>query len=143
MNAETEKPKIRQVIEDWLRASREGNTDAVLELMAEDVAFLQPGQDPMLGREAFAIASRAASGKIRLEEATPRIREIVVLGDYAYCWNHLDLKFTTLETGAVEQRSGDVLSIFRKETDGRWVLFRDANLLAPPPEPRQPDRAIK
>lgn len=131
MNSESEKQKIRQVIEDWLKASREGDTDAVLPLMAEDVTFLLPGQEPIVGRDGFAVASRAAAGKIRLIEATPRIREIVVMGDCAYCWNHLTLKFAGLTDGQIQERSGDILSIFRKEPDGRWVLLRDANLLAP------------
>jgi uncharacterized protein (TIGR02246 family) len=129
MTAESEKLKIRQVIEDWLKASKEGNMEAVLPLMAEDVIFLQPGQEPMVGREAFAVASRAAAGTIRLVEATPHIREIVILGDFAYCWNCLDLKFATQVGDGFQQRIGDVLSIFRKEPDGRWVIFRDANLL--------------
>lgn len=129
MNAEPEKLKIRQVIEAWLKATKAGDTEAVLKLMAEDVTFLLPGQEPMVGREGFAIASRAAAGKIRLVEATPHIREIVVMGEYAYCWNHLDLQFATQAGDDVQQRSGDVLSIFRKESDGSWVIFRDANLL--------------
>jgi len=133
MNSESEKQKIRQVIEEWLKASREGNTEAVLPLMAEDVTFLLPGQEPIVGREGFAVLSRATAGKFRLVEATPRIREIVVMGDYAYCWNHLDLKFAVASEGSTQQRSGDVLSIFRKEPDGRWVIFRDANLLTVQP----------
>jgi uncharacterized protein (TIGR02246 family) len=131
MNPESEKQKIRQVIEDWLQASRDGNTEAIQQLMAEDVIFLQPGVDPLVGREAFAVASRAATGTIRLVEATPHIREIVVMGDLAYCWNCLDLKFATQAGDGFQRRNGDVLSIFRKEPDGRWVLFRDANLLTP------------
>ncbi len=131
MSVELEKQKIRQVIEDWLKYSKEGNTEEVLKLMAEDVAFLLPDQEPMLGRESFAIASRAAGGKLRLVEATPHIREIVVAGDYAYCWNHLHLWFASLADGRTSRRAGDVLSVFRKEPDGRWVIFRDANLLTP------------
>ena len=29
------------------------------------------------------------------------------------------------------RRSGYTLTLLRKEPDGRWVLFRDANLLTP------------
>jgi hypothetical protein len=32
---------------------------------------------------------------------------------------------------AMLKRSGYTLSILRKEEDGRWLLVRDANLLAP------------
>jgi len=130
MNSESEKQKIRQVIAEWLRASQAGDTEAVLRLMAEDAVFLLPGQEPMRGRAAFAAASRASAGKVRLLAATPEIREITITGDYAYCWNHLALKFATPD-GKEQSRAGDVLSVFRKELDGRWVIFRDANLLTP------------
>ena len=36
---------------------------------------------------------------------------------------------TPLQGGVTTRREGNVLSVFRKEPDGRWVLFRDANLL--------------
>jgi ketosteroid isomerase-like protein len=36
---------------------------------------------------------------------------------------------TPTEGGDAMRRAGPVLSVFRKEPDGRWVLFRDANLL--------------
>src|SRR5438045_3170980 len=90
MNAELEKQKIRQVIEAWLQASKEGKTEALLPLMAEDVVFLLPGQEPMRGRDAFVVASKSSGGKFRLVEATPEIREIHLTGDFAICWNHLD-----------------------------------------------------
>lgn len=44
--------------------------------------------------------------------------------------NHLDLTITP-EGGTPARRAGYTLTILRKQTDGRWVLTRDANLLAP------------
>jgi uncharacterized protein (TIGR02246 family) len=61
MNDEQEKQKIRAVIESWIRASMNDDLDTVLSLMAEDVVFLLPGQQPMLGRNAFAESSRSAA----------------------------------------------------------------------------------
>ena len=40
---------------------------------------------------------------------------------------------TPPEGGDAMRRAGPVLSVFRREPDGRWVLFRDANLLAATP----------
>jgi uncharacterized protein (TIGR02246 family) len=128
MNQEIEKQKIREVIETWMRASAEGDLERVLSLMAPDVVFLLPGQEPMRGREAFATASRAAIGKVRFE-GKPEIQEIQIAGDFAFCWNYLSLTVTPLPDGAPKQRAGHILSVFRKEPDGRWVLHRDANLL--------------
>jgi uncharacterized protein (TIGR02246 family) len=129
MNEEHEKQKIREVIDTWLRASAEGDLERVLSLMAEDVVFLLPGQEPMRGRDAFAAASRSMTGKVRFE-GTPEIQEIHIAGNYTFCWNYLTVKVTPLPDGPAKRSAGDILSVFRKEPDGRWVLFRDANLLA-------------
>ena len=128
MNDENEKQKIRDVIDTWIKASSENDLDRVLPLMAEDVIFLLPGQPPMRGRAAFAAASRANAGKIRFE-GRPDIQEIQIAGDFAFCWNHLSVTVTPLSTGVPNHLAGNILSIFRKEPDGRWVLYRDANML--------------
>ena len=120
--------KIREVIATWMRATAEGDLERVLSLMAEDVVFLIAGQPPMRGREAFAAASHSVEGKFRFE-GKPEIQEIHIAGDYAYCWNHLSVTITPLQGGPPSRRAGHILSVFRKEPDGRWVLFRDANML--------------
>ncbi|HEY2827299.1 MAG TPA: SgcJ/EcaC family oxidoreductase, partial [Pirellulales bacterium] len=63
MNDEEDKQRIREVIDNWLRASKDGDLETVLSLMAEDVVFLRPGCEPMRGREGFAAASRGMAGK--------------------------------------------------------------------------------
>jgi uncharacterized protein (TIGR02246 family) len=128
MNEEQDKQKIQEVIANWMRASAEGDLDRVLSLMAEDVVFLLAGQPPMRGRDAFAAAFRSAVGQVRIE-GKPDIQEIQVMGAYAFCWNQLSLTVTPLAGGPPKQRAGPILSVFRKEPDGRWVLFRDANML--------------
>jgi uncharacterized protein (TIGR02246 family) len=129
MNDAQEEQKIHGVIDTWMRASAENDLQTVLSLMAEDVVFLLPGRAPLIGRAAFAAASAAMAGKVKFE-GKPQIQEVRILGDYAICWNHLSITATPVDGGKVVQREGDVLSIFRKEPDGHWVLFRDANLLA-------------
>jgi uncharacterized protein (TIGR02246 family) len=120
--------KIREVVTTWMRATEEGNLETVLSLIAEDAVFLLPDQPPMRGREAFAGALRSALGQVRIE-GKPDIQEIHVAGDYAFCWNELSLTATPLQGGPAQRRAGPTLSVFRKERDGRWILFRDANML--------------
>ncbi len=128
MNDEQEKQKIREVIDTWMHASAEGNLQLVLSLMAEDVVFLLPGRPPMRGKEGFAAAS-GTQGKMKIE-GKPEIQEIQIAGDFAFCWNYLALRITPLQEGAEPMsRAGHILSVFRKEADGRWLLYRDANLL--------------
>ena len=116
---------IRNLVETWMAASKVGDIAAVLSLMADDVIFMVPGREPF-GREAFAAASDAMKN-VRIE-GSAEIRELKVLGDWAYIRNYLDMTITP-EGGEPVKRSGWTLTILRKQ-DGRWRLARDANLLA-------------
>jgi len=121
---------IRDLIADWQRAVAAGDLTRLLGMMAEDVVFLVAGSPPMRGREAFATAFRTGMQHIRIESSIT-IQEIQIAGDFAYCMSHLSVIVTPLQGGAPMRRSGYTLTIFRREADGRWFLFRDANLLTP------------
>jgi uncharacterized protein (TIGR02246 family) len=121
---------IRNLIETWLRATREGDVDTVLDLMTPDVVFLVPGQPPLVGRETFADALRAVLGKHAVESASD-IEEIVVSGDLAYCRTRLKVTVTGKHDRLPMLRSGHTLSILRRCDDGKWRLARDANLVVP------------
>jgi uncharacterized protein (TIGR02246 family) len=120
---------IRNVITSWLQATAAGDVDAILPLMAEDVVFLLPGQSPMRGRDSFATGLRGALTHFSVTGVS-EIQEIQISGNLAYCWNHLTVTMTP-RTGnqPPKRRSGNVLSIFRKEPAGNWVICRDANML--------------
>ena len=118
---------IRDLIATWMSASQAGDTDKVLSLMTDDVVFMVPGQEPF-GKAAFAAASQDMQGA-RIE-GTSDIRELQVLGDWAYLRGHLRIAVTP-PGGTTVQRAGYTLTILRKEADGKWRLARDANLLTP------------
>lgn len=123
---------IRALVTTWLEASAAGDLPRVLELMAEDVVFLAAGRPPMRGKDAFAAASRALEGRTRIE-GTAEIQEVRVFGDWAYCWNQLTLRVHPVGSEATTELRGPALSVFRKQADGTWVIFRDANMVGPAP----------
>jgi uncharacterized protein (TIGR02246 family) len=118
---------IRDLVEQWMTATRNGDTATVLSLMADDVVFMVPGKEPF-GKEAFAAASSQAAN-VQFDGRYD-IEELQVLGDWAYLRNYIDL---TVRPDGVppSHRAGYTLTIFRKLPGGRWVLSRDANLLTP------------
>ena len=118
--------KIRDLIAEWMRASKAGETDKVLALMADDVVFLVAGQKPF-GKAEFAAASRAMQGKVQVDGVST-VEEVEILGDWAFCRTHLAVA-ATMPDGKAMRRSGYTLSILRKQPAGNWVLARDANLL--------------
>ena len=116
---------IRQVVETWMTASKNGDLARVLDLMTDDVVFMVPGQEPF-GKQAFSDASTGMAGTTM--EGTSEIVEIQVLGNWAYIRNRIDLTATPPGGGSV-RRSGYTLTLLRKEPDGQWRLARDANLM--------------
>jgi uncharacterized protein (TIGR02246 family) len=120
---------IRNLVESWHRATAAGDVDTVLTLMADDAIFLVAGRPPMRGRSVFERGLRNLLSRNRIN-SMGEIQEIVVSGDLAYCWSVLAVRVTPLAGGAATVRSGNALSILRKQSDGSWVVVRDANLLS-------------
>jgi uncharacterized protein (TIGR02246 family) len=117
---------IRGLVATWLSASKAGDTEKVLSLMADDVVFLVAGHPPMRGKAAFAAAQSDLKG-VDLE-ASSNIQEIKVLGDWAYIWTDLSVVITAKNGGATIKRAGNTLSVLHKQ-NGSWVIARDANML--------------
>ncbi len=116
---------IRDLISTWMAATKAGDQATVLSLMTDDVVFMVPGQQPF-GKEAFAAASRGMQG---VEFAgTSEVIELQVIGDWAWIRTRLRVVITP-PGGKQMARSGYTLSVLRKQSDGRWLLARDANLL--------------
>jgi uncharacterized protein (TIGR02246 family) len=118
---------IRELVATWMEATRAGDSKTVLSLMTEDVVFLVAGQ-PVMRKAGFAAAQSGQSGM--KFEGTSDIQEIKVLGDWAFMWTRLKVVATPPDGHAIT-RAGYTLSILKKE-NGKWLLARDANLLAPP-----------
>ena len=112
-----------------MAATKAGDIETVLSLMSDDVVFLIPGQ-PVMRKAGFAAAARAQAGKDAAKfDGTSEIQEITVLGDWAFMWTRLSVTMTPPGTGQPVTRSGHTLTILRKQ-GGKWLLARDANLLA-------------
>jgi uncharacterized protein (TIGR02246 family) len=126
---EPDERAIREVHKIWMDAVNAGNLDCLLALMAHDAVFLNPGRPPF-GPEGFPDGFSAAHRQYQIC-CKSELEEIVVAGEMAYtrCRDSLTL---APRSGAEATRfAGDRISIYRKQSDGRWLLARDANTLTP------------
>ena len=102
---------IRELIATWMSASKARDIDTVLGLMTDDVVFMVPGREPF-GKQEFAAASKGMKD-IRLEGRS-EIRELEVLGNWAYLRSYLEVEITPPGGNAVKH-AGYTLTIMRKE----------------------------
>ena len=115
---------IREVVAQWLSATKAGDLETVLSLMSDDALFLTPGAEPF-GKKEFAASSEGMKGMAF--EGHSDIREIQVFGDWAWMHNHLTIKMGE----PAKSLSGHTLTIFKKNAEGKWQLARDANFVQP------------
>jgi uncharacterized protein (TIGR02246 family) len=120
---------IRQVMAEWLAATAAADPARLRPLLAEDVIFLTPGQPPMQGREFFLTGMASGLAQMDIQPAG-EILELVVAGEWAWQRARLTVTVTPRHGGPTHRRSGETLTILHREAGGRWVIARDANLLA-------------
>ena len=125
---QNDEKEIRKLVDTWISASKAGDLETVLSLMTDDVVFLTPGQPPMIGKEAFAAASKAQSQQPFEIDGVSDIQEIQVFGDWAYMWTKLSVAVTPMKGAKPIRRAGHTLTILKKQ-EGKWLLARDANIL--------------
>src|SRR6266436_1442021 len=118
---------IRGLVDKWLIASEKGDLPTMLNLLADDVIFMVPNKEPF-GKEEFSQSYEEPKGAKMKTESD--IREIKIIGDWAWMRNFLRVTFTEAN-GESSKHSGYVLTILNKRPDGSWMIERDANLLIP------------
>ncbi len=126
----SDEDQIRALVAAWMKATQAGDVDAVLGLMADDAVFLLPGRPPMHKPEFAAQARAQQQGAAPVFEGSSDIREVQVAGDWAFAWAALRVRVTPPGGKATLERAGHTLTVFHRQ-QGRWLLARDANLLAP------------
>ena len=125
----SDEQKIKQLIEQWRRCTEAGDVEGLLALTADHAVFLTPGSAPIT-KAAFAASFRKMSAKARIEPRQ-QVKDLGISGDLAYAWSHMTVTFIPKAGGGVRtERSGHVLSIFRRNSDGSWQLARAAKLIA-------------
>ncbi len=121
--------QIREVHSTWIDAVNAGDLARLLTLVADDVVFLNPGQEPF-GRTEFSANFSAAQRQVRVA-CVSELEEVVVAGEVAYTRSRDSLSVTPRGGSEATQLAGHRITVYRKQPDGRWLLARDAHTLSP------------
>ena len=122
---ESDERALREVHTAWIDAVNAGDLARLLNLMAADAVFLNPGRESF-GREGFPAGFSAAHQQSRVR-CISELEEVVVDGDLAYTLCRDSLSVTPRAGGGATKLAGHRLTIYRQQPDGRWLLARDAH----------------
>ena len=118
---------IRNLQQDWLKATAKKDLPAIMNMMADDIVFLTPGQQPF-GKKEFAAGFEMM--KQVAVHGSAVMDEVVIFGDLAYALSRLEISITP-PASETKHLAGYTLAVYRKLADSRWVLARDANMVMP------------
>ncbi len=125
---EPDERAIREVHSTWIDAVNAGDLVCLLSLMADDAVFLNPGEAPF-GRDGFSPGFSAAHQQARIN-CVSELEDIVVVGEVAYTLSRDSLSVIPRAGGEAAQLAGHRITVYRKQSDGRWLLARDAHTLS-------------
>jgi uncharacterized protein (TIGR02246 family) len=118
---------IREAISKWLSASKEGDSQTLAEMLDDDVLFVVLARPPF-GKKEFLAAS---TGKPYQFSSTVDVTEVVVNSDWALTRVRLAIEVTATKGARAARFAGPTMSVWRKSEAGRWLIWRDANMVAP------------
>lgn len=118
---------IRDTIHKWLEATKAGDSETLEGMLDDDVLFVVQGRPPFGKREFFA-GDRGAPYRF---ESKVAIHEVVVHGDWALTRVDLELEMMLTKDSIRMKLAGPTMSVWRKASSGQWLIWRDANMVAP------------
>jgi uncharacterized protein (TIGR02246 family) len=118
---------IRGTIAKWLVASKEGDMQALAAILDDDMLFVVLGRPPF-GKQEFLAAS---PGKPYAFDADFEVSEVVVNGNWVLTRVQLAIEVTATKGAMTVQFKGPTMTVWRKSAAGRWLIWRDANMVAP------------
>jgi len=130
----SDEQEIRELFNNWIISTTEGNLELARQCIAEDAVFFVPGVGEM-NKETFAQGAAGGSPEDSPFEfdLDSKLRELKVFGNQAYLWIESTLVMSPKNGDPATKMAGHSLSILEKR-DGRWQIIRDANTLTAVPE---------
>jgi ketosteroid isomerase-like protein len=108
----------------YLKAINDGDITALSSLTDEDHIALPPGAAPLVGKAANDAVNGRTYQQAKIDERWTPL-ETVIDGNLAYQRGSFTATATPKNGGAIRTISGSFLRIYRRQSDGSWVMTRD------------------
>ena len=126
---------IENVLSAYEQALNAADTDAVMELYAEDGVFMPQHSLPLVGSAAVRGAYEAVFHAIDLDIAFEVVEIRQLAPDWAFARTLSDGVVTINATGETGPEANQELFLFRKGQDGAWRIARYIFSTTDPPRP--------
>lgn len=115
---------INQLYEDWFRAVEEGDIPLYLSVLDPEIELIPTDADPIKATSNYGefLVGVFASNRFKIERLGDK--EIVVRDDLAYARYDYNIIRTDVETEQVYPSKRNFIDILRKNSDGKWHVYK-------------------
>jgi len=108
-------------------ATKDGDTDVLMDLLDDEIVALMPGSNPVTGKagvrklmEQYA----AASAQFQTVGYVQDWRDLRIEGGYAFEWGIFTSVVRNRENGKTTESTNKVMRVLKRQPDGFWKVFR-------------------
>ena len=135
--AETENEAFRAAVEEifatYSAANMNGDADLYISLWDENGIQMGPNKPAVFGKSTIGEGKRKMLQKTEYESQIIKVEEVQVAGDWGFARGTFTGSVKPKAGGATTNVDGKYLTIFKKQADGSWKIFRDCfNFNVPP-----------
>lgn len=121
--------------DEYVASTLTNDVDRRLALWADDGVVLRPGRAPVEGKEAIHQKVEGGFSSETYEDMTIENVEVETSGDMAFARGRYTVQGADDATGEPFSVDGTYMSIFKRQADGTWKLYRDMTHSNIPPTP--------
>lgn len=124
------KSEVMQADADFNKATQERRLEGWMEYMADDVVLDRGGR--------AAVGKEAVRKELTPQWSDPRFKltwkpddgHVFESGDFGFSWGHWQLE-APAKDGSLQRRTGQYLTVWRKQKDGSWKVIWDGGAASP------------
>jgi uncharacterized protein (TIGR02246 family) len=126
-DADADAEAIKALRERDAAAARAGDFATLRAIISDDAVVLAPGSEPKVGKAAIDASFAQMANALRTHEVVDyrfELSEPEIAGDLAIEYGAIVGSMRALVDGNVAHYRYNVLRILRRESDGRWRVYR-------------------
>jgi len=116
---------VQSIFDTYSAANIAGDTDRYISLWNENGIKMGPNKPAVHGRSAIEKLKRKGAQKWNYESQSIKVEETQVAGDWGFARGTYTATLTPKVGGETRKVNGKYLTIFKRQTDGSWKIYRD------------------
>ena len=119
--------EIEKLHQTDMAAAKVYDIETLSTLWTDDCVLLQPGQEPISGREAlwaYMQANLEEQKQYEITEYVQEFEEVKILGDWAYEWGTFHGAYRPVSGGEIIRERARLFRILKRQPDGSWKCAR-------------------